>query len=65
MRGNIKKIKKLDLVFFRGRMEENILVFGSMENNMGLESMYLLMAKSRLGNGLQAKDCVGLLKKKC
>ena len=64
MLGSISRIKKQDLGFLLGLMEENILAIGWMENRMDLVSMHPLMEKLKLGNGLKVRGSIGLLRKK-
>ena len=41
--GSLIKIKKKDMEYINGRMVENTLVFGKMENNMEREYIKLMI----------------------
>ncbi len=47
IKDNINMIKSMVLVHFSGRMAENILDIGKMENNMGEDNIIFQMAKRR------------------
>ena len=60
----MNKIKKKDLAYLYGQMEENILVIGKMGSKMDMGNIFHLMEKLKLVNGLQGKGLIGFLKKR-
>ena len=65
MKENIKMIKKMDMVFFIGLMEEYIKDIGRMENRM--EKGNFLIRRKKNGkkeNGKKEKDLNGLVNRR-
>ena len=52
---NISKIRSTDMAYSNGKMEENILATGPMENNMAWEFMKSQVRASRLASGNKEK----------
>ena len=56
---NFQKIKSMVLVYFLGKMVENILVIGKMANRMDMENIFLLIMIKKLVYGNKVKEIIG------